>query len=212
MKKETFIALLFILLLLAVIGIVSFAKYREKQQFFVYNGVNGAYRIDILKIGNQTDYFVYSVSEDILYLTPLRRRPQDVENVSLEKNLLRHLRKPSGTRKVYITQDYETPNKTGQFSFIALQDIGKILGRATFGIYKLDVQAALTTSTERSVALDVPSITCQNVNRTTAVIYLTLGEENRVYSRDECIIVEGKDTEGLLRSATKFAYYLLGVF
>ena len=66
--------------------------------------------------------------------------------------------------------------------------------------------------TPRSKEIALPIITCNTVNETVSVIYLTLGTENKVYSEKDCIIVEGKDTEGLTLAANKFAYYLLGVF
>lgn len=211
-KSDIGIILIILLLLGATLGVIAYSKYKETKNSFIYHGANGDYRIDIFTSGNHSDYYIYGVSDNVLYKTPLRKTPYEVEEIFLEADLLSKLQRPGGTRKVYITQDYETPNKTSQLSFIASQDIGKILGNAEYGIYKLDVQGALTTSTERSRELSVPEITCANVNRTTSVIYLKLGEENKVYSENECIIVQGKNAEGLILSATKFAYYLLGVF
>ena len=212
MNKENIIVLIiFILLIGGTIGVIIYSKQRDSKKFFIYEGKNGEYRIDIFTTGNQTDYYVYAVTEDQVYLTPLRRTPQDVEAIPLEDNLLTHLN-ARGISKVYITQDYETPNKTGQLSFIAIQDIGKILGTATYGIYKLDVQGALTTTSNRSLELDIPQITCLNATASTGVIYIKLGNENKVYSKDRCVIVEGRDADGLILAANKFAYYLLGVF
>ena len=212
MKKETTALLILAIITVAVLAVVGIAKYREHQHYFIYKGANGDYRIESHTIGNVTDYYVYALSENKLYLTPLRKTPQDVQNISLEPNLLDKINRPKGVQRVYITQDYETANATGQLSIIALQDIGKILGKASYGIYKLNVQGAFTHSTARSRDLDVPEISCANVNETVSVIYLTLGQENKVYSDKDCIIVEGKDADGLTLAANKFAYYLLGVF
>jgi len=212
MKKETFLVILFLLLIISVGAIILYSHSKNSKNYFIYTGANGDYRIDIYTVGNQTDYYVYAVSDQILYKTPLRKKPQDVEGILLEPHLLTKLNRPAGTNHVYITQDYETPNKTNQYSILAVVDIGKILGKAEYGIYKLNVQGALTTSSERSRELSVPEITCANVTSTVSVIYLTLGEENKVYSKDDCIIVEGRDAEGLTLAANKFAYYLLGVF
>ena len=206
------ITTIFILLLLSLGAVFLYSKYQDSKDYFIYKGANGDYRIDIFLTGNQTDYYVYSVSDDILYRIPLRKKPQDVEAIPLEPNLLDKITRPSGTHRVYITQDPGTANKTAQYSILALIDIGKILGKAEYGIYKLNVQGALTMETPRSKEIALPIITCNTVNETVSVIYLTLGTENKVYSEKDCIIVEGKDTEGLTLAANKFAYYLLGVF
>ena len=212
MKTEPAIFLLFLLFIALIGGIYGFAKYKESKHYFIYHGTNGDYRIDIQTIGNQTDYYLYAVSQNKLYLTPLRKKPQDVEPIPLEKNLLGKLQNSEGPKTVYITQDYSTPLKTGQLSIINFNELGKILGKAEYGIYKLDVHGAFTDSTNRSRELEIPQIDCANTTSKTAVIYLKLGEQNRVYSSDDCIIVEGKDTEGLTLATNKFAYYLLGVF
>ena len=212
MKTETSVIIVLLILALATLSIFAYSKYRDNQKFFVYHGAHGDYRIEFTKTGNQTDYYVYALSQQTLYKTPLRKSPNDVENIPLELNLLDKIQRPEGTEKVYITQDYETPNKTGQLSFIGILDIGKILGNAEYGIYKLNTEAALTTSTQKSKDLFIPQITCANVNATTSVIYLALGNQNRIFSKNDCIIVEGKDADGIVLSSTKFAYYLLGVF
>lgn len=212
MNKETTILFILFTLLLLVGGVIFYAKHRDQERFFIYHGTNGDYRIELFVNGNQTDYYVYALSQETLYRIPLRKSPKDVENIPLEQGLLKKIQRPEGTQHVYLTEDYDTPNKTGQLSLISLIDIGKILGNAEYGIYKLNVQGALTTSTEHSLELEVPKITCSNVNSTTAVIYLTLGETNKIYSQDDCIIVEGKDAEGITLAANKLAYYLLGVF
>ncbi len=214
MNTEKKLLILFLLLFLTLGIIVYYSRTQNNKNSFIYHGAKGDYRIDIQTIGNQTDYIVYanSPTQNITYLVPLKEKPQDVENISLEPDLLSKIQRPQGTRKVYLTEDYQTPNLTKQISVLALIDIGKILGRAEYGIYKLDVQGAVTSSTDHSRSLEVPEITCTNVNATTSVIYVKLGQENKVYSDHDCIIVEGKDSKGITLASTKFAYYLLGVF
>ncbi|MEK7060956.1 MAG: hypothetical protein AAB931_00365, partial [Patescibacteria group bacterium] len=44
------------------------------------------------------------------------------------------------------------------------------------------------------------------VSNTGAVILLKLGEENKVYSEGECIVIEGKNTDGLIKSGEKLEF------
>jgi len=57
-----------------------------------------------------------------------------------------------------------------------------------------------------------PKVTCEDANENIGVIYLDLGEENKVYSKGNCIILEGINDKGLLLASEKFAYHLIGVF
>ena len=93
--------------------------------------------------------------------------------------------------------------------------MASVFGKNEYGLYKTNIRVAFT---EFHGAQPAPVVDCStvnlngNVNRTIAVIYLKLGDENRIYSDGDCIIIEGKNTEGLIKSGEKFAYALLGVF
>ena len=52
---------------------------------------------------------------------------------------------------------------------------------------------------------------CEDSNETTTVILLKTGDNDKVYY-DKCVIVQGKDEEGMIRSADRLVLNLLGVY
>lgn len=204
--RNIIIVLLLVIALFA--GFIIFNKYKESESRFSYKGVNGEYLIENVKFENTTDYYITisaSNRKDPLRI-PFRNSPKDVESIYLEDNI-----KESVINKhwIYITQDPETARETNQGSFIGLMEFGRILGTSKDGIYGINTKSALTKA-ESNVTVTIK--TCNDVDATTAIIYLKLGGENKIYLDDKCVIIQGKDEKGLIMSSEKFAYHLLGVF
>ncbi len=212
MERKDQLIIIFILafVVLCVCIMVYKAKQVEYQTFFEYESpYNGeTYSIDNHTTSDLSLYYVYAYVDNYEYIVPLRHPPAEVEDVYLEENVERVLNRPHGTSWLFITQDEDLPEKTDQNSFLGLTDFGKILGTNEFGIYKIRSRTAFTSGE----GVDVPVITCDDVSSNHAVIYLRLGDENRVFTEGECLIVEGKDAEGILLASDKFAYHLLGLF
>ena len=110
---------------------------------------------------------------------------------------------------IYITQDPETAKETNQGSFIGLMEFGRILGTTRDGIYGINTKSALTKP-EGNETINIK--TCSDIDSSTGIIYLKLGDENKIYLDNACVIIQGIDEKGLIMSSEKFAYHLLGVF
>ena len=108
---------------------------------------------------------------------------------------------------IFATQNIETANKTQQQSFLGMMEVVRILGMADEGIYQLAVKSAFIEDYNNNAIAS-----CGDVGKNTGVMYFKLGEENRIYTDNGCIVIEGKDAEGLMKSSEKFAYHLLKVF
>lgn len=206
------VVVLVLVTLLVLGGIIYIAKQKAEKNITLWEGPGGIYRIEKRPFGNTTDYYVHTQVDDEYYVITLRNGPWDVENVSLEKGIEEAINRPKGISWLYVTQDMELPEQTKQMSFIAAMEFGRVLGTNEYGIFKIRTKSAFTSSTNETIKRGIPEKTCYDVDDRHAVIYLKLGEENRVYSDDECVIVEGVDAEGLIKTADKFTYYLLGAF
>lgn len=192
---------------------VYFSKQKEYSFVLHYTSpVNGEdYRIDNRSLGSVSQYYVHAIVNNVEYVLPLRSDPWSASTVPLEVGIENILNRPEGITQLYLTQDPSLPEKTDQKSFIALLDFGKILGQNEYGIYKIPTRTAFTAATEESIAYGLPTISCSDVSSEVAVVELRLGSQNRVYSKNGCVVVEGVDTPGLILAADRLAYHLLGV-
>ena len=208
MEEKSLRTIIIVLLLVIALfaGFVIVKKYKESEFKFSYKGVNGEYLIEKVKFENATDYYINVYANNKAYRIPFRNSPKDLESLYLEDDI-----KESVINKhwIYITQDPETAKETNQGSFIGLMEFGRLLGTTRDGIYGINTKSALTKPEGNET---VTIKTCNDIDLTTGIIYLKLGDENKVYLDNACVIIQGKDEKGLIMSSEKFAYHLLGVF
>lgn len=179
------------------------------QSYYNYKNVNGdEYKIVKVKEAGLIYYYmtVFDANNQG-FIYNFRNHPKDLEDINLEPNLIEKLNRPGGIRKLYVTQDPELGNMTNSDSVQAIYSFEQILtGNA--GMFHLDISNTYTT---KFLNYNNP-ITCNNVNDTTAVIYVKVGDESKIYSENGCIIIQGRGANGVVRAGEKFAYSLLGVF
>ena len=210
MEEKSLRTIIIVLLLVIALfaGFIIVKKYKESEFKFSYKSVNGEYLIEKVKFENTTDYYITisaSNRKEPLRI-PFRNSPKDLENLYLEDNIKDRV---INKHWIYITQDPETAKETNQGSFIGLMEFGRILGTSRDGIYGINTKSALTKAESNET---VTIKTCNDIDSTTGIIYLKLGDENKVYLENACVIIQGKDEKGLIMSSEKFAYHLLGVF
>ena len=211
-KIEVGIALLIIV---AVIISFVFIIIKDKKNF-VYTGKSGNYNFDVEQIGSVTFYRPHVFVNGKEYIYAFRNKPNDVKNIDLEDNLIDKLNRPEGLKDLYITKEVNlSENIEGSVNIVTAPMVS-ILGRSDFGIYKVRITSAYTSfHAGEPVA---PIVDCstvnynKNINMSVGVVYLKLGNENKIYSDGDCIVIEGKDKDGLIKSGEKFAYSLIGVF
>ena len=145
MKKKT---LLFILLLI-VLFIASFAitsiviKLIDKG--YNYEGKSGSYRIDVDKIENITIYSAHVKRHNIEYIYRFRNKPEDLETIYLEEELIKKLNRPRGLNILYVTRDKDLGNKTNDDVLIAAEAFEAVLGTNDYGMYQIRIRNAYTT-------------------------------------------------------------------
>lgn len=91
-------------------------------------------------------------------------------------------------------------------SVIAATEISKILGNYYF--FNVPTEGALIKPVEGKQVLVK---TCEDVNSTTSIIYLKIGDKKQIYSKNDCIIIEGKTEYELIESADRFILTLIGI-
>ena len=52
---------------------------------------------------------------------------------------------------------------------------------------------------------------CNNANETIGVVKLQLGDETKVFIEDNCVILQGKTEQDLVRTADRIMFFLLGI-
>ena len=73
-------------------------------------------------------------------------------------------------------------------------------------VYNANVNSAVTKEYKNLTIKD-----CIDVNKGTSIIKLTLNNETKVTSENDCIIIGGKTEEDLIKLADKLMFNILGV-
>lgn len=130
---------------------------------------------------------------------PFYYNPRQVEDVAYQPGARNAL---LGKDIIYLTQDQEQP---AEISLAAIE-VGRILGQR-YGLLGIPTHAAVTSGAPSGH----PQVTCDNVSASVGVLYFVVGDENRVYEEDGCVIVEGQTPSDVVRSADKLAFVMLNI-
>lgn len=209
-KNSIVTIVILVVVLVGVVLIVWWGNSRAMKDFFVYTGPDGEkYNIQKVQSENQLLYRILLDYDGKVVSYVMRNSPYDVEGVEYDSGVVGAMNKPKGIRMLYVTRDYNLSAMTNSDSVIAASEFIRMLGKEDYGLYKLNV---VNLFTDFDYGGTMPMISCSNVTADDSVIYLKLGEKNRVYSlRNGCVVVEGVDGAGLIKSADRFAYHLMGV-
>jgi len=182
---------------LIVVGaiILIFVATLLVSRFFLtenysYNG------FEFVKRGN---FWVIEIQKGAQpYHIELYYHPSELEDLVVEKNI-EDIILDNHPSKVYITLN----PRLSSTAVIAGTEIAKILGERNH-IFNIPTSGALTEPSNNQ-----PVITCENATGQTSVIWIKTGPNNIIYSEDECIIIQGSDSNETIRLADRFVYGLL---
>src|SRR3989344_365991 len=169
-------------------------KETGSKYSFVREKINNDLTMNIL-----TTYSIYKGAGH-KYDIPFRNSPKDLENIPVDADIKKKI---IAKQRLYITLDPELEGK----ATIASVEIGRILGTAEWGVFQIPTGVGTTRKTNTTY----PVITCMNSSPRTGVLWLRLGNTTHVISDKDCIIIEGKNYNDLIKAADKLAYNLLGV-
>lgn len=182
-------------ILLIVIGYIYFSqkvvpgtyKYKDFEIQQIDEGAGISYKIKVYIGDDQTPYYINT-----------RYDPKQVEDFPAEDINDKII----GKKQVYITIDpYE--NLTGETTIAALE-IDKFIDNKYF--FNTPVNSAFTKDYQNYTIKD-----CNDADKETGIIWLKLGDESKIYSDRECIILQGKTQEDLIKLATLLNFKLLKI-
>lgn len=183
--KIKFISIILVIALIAISA--SLLLFKDKKGvYYTYNG------FDVIKVQQDkyTGYVVYTyINNQGPYIINTRYDPKSLEDFEIENNLKSKIFKTN----IYISYK-DLDILTGK-SIIAGKTIKDIIEE----IYKIPV------TTEEN------SKTCQDVSSNSSVIRFELGDENKVYSENDCIIMKGITEEDFIKGSNLLIYKTLGI-
>jgi len=179
---------MWLLAVLAIVVLISVAAYylmKPKSPYFEY----GPFEVYKKRLeGTSVDYYYipFKMIDGPLNQIAIRNDPRELGDISL--NVSEELWR--GISKVWVSSD---PNLS--YAPIPAGEIG----RFTIAI-GLDTSYAFSED-----AGSYYQMSCENATENIRVVELRVGDETKVYSEVNCIIIEGKDDVELSRAADKLA-------
>jgi hypothetical protein len=140
---------------------------------------------------------------------PFYFHPRELEDIPAELNLSGKILPltMNENASIIITLD---PNLNTTAVQAGVQ-ISRITGER-YHILNIQTRSAITNPPANYVGnATFPLATCKDATNATLVIWLRKGMVNGIFSEGNCIVVQGKDEDELLRSAEKFTYLILGI-
>ena len=204
MKKKLIFAAILIVFVVAIILFFVFREASVSYESYFYNS-----DFEFVKYEDETGNITHTLLLSAgfknnleLYQIPFRYSPYELEGISVEKGIRDKMLASKG---FYITLDPDYDVK----SVIAAVELSKILSTADFSIFKFPIDSAFTKERE---GYDTPVKDCKDATSDIKIIKLLLGSSTKVYSQDNCIIVEGNTYDNLIKSAESLSLTLLTVF
>ena len=187
-KKRAIIVIFFLLI---IGGLVYFFTLNNNTGFSKYNGFK-IYR-------TETDTYnieIYFQNDDKPHYISTRYNPKDLEYIKIEDNLRKKLLK----NEIFVTM---SPNLSAK-AVVALAEISKITANPF--LYNIPTKGALIVEKGNN-----PVKTCKDASKQMSIVFLKLSNKTEVYSKDECIIVEGINEEELIKASTRLTLNTLEI-
>ena len=209
MEQEKKLSAIFYILIFVTVAMIAFAAISFKKPIlsdrYIYTSPSGEqFEFFRSNLGEITQHVLTAYVVDDAgkhqYDVPFINDPYSLEDIPVTDNIKNKLLNKQG---IYVTID---PNANSK-AVLAAVEITRVIGTNDYGVFKIPTQAAVISQTNTSY----PVITCNNANLQTGVIYLKVEDETKIYSSNECVIVEGKDYDELIKAADKLTLHLLGV-
>ena len=140
---------------------------------------------------------------------PFRSDPRNLSQITIEDDTLITL---ANAQSVYITFDPNTEDfeETKNGVQVAMAQVSRLVNRVSaYGVYPT---GALTADVPNETYDDqIPIKSCNDSTETIAVIFFTIGQGNRAFMQDDCIIISGNTPDDILDVADKYGMYLVGL-
>ena len=195
-QLQVFIGILVALFLFGSIMLFSYQNIRYGDVFFEYNGF-AVHRIEDYEI-DEYQVEIYLNNNPQPFIVSSRYNPRDLEDIAVYDGLKDDIIKD----ELYISME---PTLSGRAT-VAFSEINKYTENPF--LFNLPTFPGLIRDVENN---DLPTITCNDVSKTRGVILFDLGDENKIYSDNGCVIIEAITEDDLMRGADRLSLTLLGI-
>ncbi len=198
MKQHHSHILTYVLLILGIllIGLISFIYFwqqaKTSEYLFTYNG----FRFQRDQYGYKI--LLYINDQDVPATIHLREDPRTLEDIpiSCDIQLLRQ------KQQLYVVID-PIANLTSKATIGALE-IDAIIDNPY--LFNINVSSAFTQP-----YLNNTVKTCRDVTATQGIILLQTGDETVLRNEQDCIIIQGKTEDDIIRASDRLVYTLLNI-
>lgn len=213
-RFKTVIIAIFALFLILAIYYYSYTTLKEKkgqENILTYNG----YNFYVTQIGEVPFYTLsFGVGTEPNpknpkpYLYNFRYFPMDLEYIPVESRIVEGTLYSSPGRykeEMYISVSPEFTDQEALAAFGLFQ----ILSSTEQGVFKIPTQMAFFAPYPEETGIPIKS--CEDATNQVGVILLKKADNEKIYKDEGCIILQGKDLEGLRKVSEKLTYMLLKV-
>ncbi len=183
---------------LIFILVISLILVSCKETKYELNG------FQVENLGPNYNQITINVEKDkikSLYNVNIRYDPKELEVINVDKSIKDKI---VNSNQIYITMD-PNANYSSKVTMAGLE-IKKFISNPF--LWNKNSSAAFTEKYKDNEFLIKK---CEESNDKEVVILLQTGDKDKVYF-DKCVIVEGKDEDGMIRSADRLVLDLIGVF
>lgn len=193
-KKSGLIALIIVIVLFGSLGTIAY-KIINKDKYTYTSPTGDKFGVKKLPIG----WVVRAYINDQPYDLRLRNDPKNVTEIPIEPNIKDKILQ---RETIFFTLN---PNMTS-IPVLGATDIVGIISRR-IGVFNKQTLGATTEFANNSTAV----ITCNDVTDKIGVVWLKTGPETKVFSKNDCIIVQGTDEWEIVRASDRLVYQILTI-
>ncbi len=200
-KDNTGILIVILIVITVAAGLYIFLSSPETAVQDNYQYSNGQQIFNVTKVNDIETYITLYIGKDEMpYIIGLRNDPLSLEDIIVDGAVNTRI---INDDIVYVTIN-PNANLTSKTTIAALE-IDKIIDNDY--LYGITVSSAMTLPNDYGY----PEVSCYDGTDSQTVIFLTLGDETKVYTDEYCIIIVGTDEDNLIRATDRFIYQLLGI-
>jgi len=214
-KQEKTIVIVLILVILALAFAVSYSVYSRTNKEYTYSGPAGNFSFVLDRhTGNDMHILALPYMPNSLwektFLIPFNYGPEEVEGIYTEDVREFIINSP----EIYMVRDVYLDEKTQNNLVVAMLTLDRVIGQEMLEppIYNIPISFAAIEENSLSQRLNLPIMTCEDAHAVTTVIWFKEGAENKIYKENEhCVVVEFKEGDNPIKSATRLVYHITGV-
>ncbi len=194
-KSSTRNIILIIIMIVGLLVLFFSIKYfyhpTPPEESYVYNGFKFTKVSSLWLTEVQVDNMIFRITT--------RYSPNELEHITVEPGVYKKI---VGSKKIYFT----LANNLSSVAVLGVTELGRIVG-TRYGLFNIPSQAALTGSNDQGT----PVKTCKDAVNGTGVIWFKLGNNTLAYSDGNCVIIQGADEWGIVKTADRVTFGLLGI-